>query len=49
LTRLKKIMQQGFRDALKVSKEKEIDMRTAAQVFSVYRVADAIRTRGLFP
>lgn len=49
LTRLEKVMQQGFRDALKVSKEKEIDMRTAAQVFSVDRVADAIKTRGLFP
>ena len=49
LTRLEKIMQQGFRDTLKVYKEKEIDMRTAAQVFAVDRVADAIKTRGLFP
>jgi glutamate dehydrogenase/leucine dehydrogenase len=49
LTRLEKIMQQGFRDALKVSQEKEIDMRTASQVFAVDRVADAIQTRGLFP
>ncbi|WP_287582591.1 Glu/Leu/Phe/Val dehydrogenase [Candidatus Borrarchaeum sp.] len=49
LTRLEKIMQQGFRDALKVSKEKEISMRTASQVFAIDRVADAIKTRGLFP
>ncbi|MFX1520294.1 MAG: Glu/Leu/Phe/Val dehydrogenase [Promethearchaeota archaeon] len=49
LTRLEKIMQQGFRDTLNIYKTKGIDMRTAAQVFAVDRVADAISTRGLFP
>lgn len=49
ITRLEKIMQRGFRDALTVAKEKELDMRTATQVLAVERVSDAIKTRGLFP
>jgi len=48
-TRLEKIMRRGFKSALAVAKDKELDMRTATQVFAVERVADAIRTRGLFP
>lgn len=49
ITRLEKIMQRGFRDALTVAKEKELDMRTATQVLAVERVSDAIKTRGRFP
>jgi glutamate dehydrogenase (NAD(P)+) len=49
LNRLEKIMQQGFKDTLVQAKKEKLDMRTAAQVLAVERVADAIETRGLFP
>ena len=34
---------------ISISKEKKIDMRTAAMVLGVKRVADAVSVRGLYP
>jgi glutamate dehydrogenase (NAD(P)+) len=39
----------AFRDVNKLSKKEESDMRTAALMLGVGRVAHAIRTRGLWP
>ena len=47
--RLNTIMKKAFREVLSISKEKKIDMRTAAMVLGVKRVADAIEVRGLYP
>jgi glutamate dehydrogenase/leucine dehydrogenase len=47
--RLNAIMKKAFREVLSISKEKKIDMRTAAMVLGVKRVADAIEVRGLYP
>jgi len=43
------IMKKAFREVLELSKEKKIDMRCAATVLGVRRVAEAIITRGLYP
>ena len=42
-------MKKAFAEVLSISKEKKIDMRTAAMVLGVKRVADAIEVRGLYP
>ncbi|MCC6502932.1 MAG: Glu/Leu/Phe/Val dehydrogenase [Deltaproteobacteria bacterium] len=47
--RLNAIMKKAFAEVLSISKEKKIDMRTAAMVLGVKRVADAIEVRGLYP
>jgi len=47
--RLKTIMKKSFKEVLQVSIEKKIDMRTAAMVVGVKRVAEAIMVRGLYP
>ena len=47
--RLKTIMKRAFDEVLHISRAKDIDLRTAATVAGVKRVADAIRTRGLYP
>ncbi len=43
------IMKKAFREVLELSKEKKIDMRCAATVLGVKRVAEAIIIRGLYP
>ncbi len=48
-TRLQQIMQRAFHEVLETSKKRRVDMRTAAYVLAVGRVADATLTRGLFP
>ncbi len=48
-TRLNKIMVQAFRSVSRVAEERHVDMRTAAHVLAVSRVADATATRGIFP
>ncbi|MBI5344212.1 MAG: Glu/Leu/Phe/Val dehydrogenase [Deltaproteobacteria bacterium] len=47
--RLKTIMTRAFKEVLSISREKKIDMRTAAMVLGVKRVAEAIMVRGLYP
>jgi glutamate dehydrogenase (NAD(P)+) len=48
-TRLIQIMQRAFRDVLKVAEAKAIDLRTAAMMRGIHRVAEAKRRRGVFP
>jgi glutamate dehydrogenase (NAD(P)+) len=46
---LRQIMQKAFHEVLDVSKKENVDMRTAAYMVAVRRVADAIMHRGIFP
>ncbi len=48
-TRLIQIMQRAFGDVLKVAREKGVDLRTAAMMRGIHRVAEAKRRRGVFP
>ena len=48
-TRLIQIMQRAFHDVLKVAEAKAIDLRTAAMMRGIHRVAEAKRRRGVFP
>lgn len=47
--RLRDIMVRAFNEVYRVHKEKNVDMRTAAMMLAVSRVADAIRKRGIWP
>ncbi len=47
--KLKEIMTRAFANVLKVSLERKIDMRTAAYVVGVGRVAEALTIRGIYP
>ncbi|TMI87274.1 MAG: Glu/Leu/Phe/Val dehydrogenase [Bacillati bacterium ANGP1] len=47
--RLERIMVRSFREVLGVSQERQVEMRTAALVKAVQRVADALITRGIYP
>jgi glutamate dehydrogenase (NAD(P)+) len=47
--RLRMIMEQSYADVLSVVDERKVSMRTAATVLGVGRVAEAHKTRGLFP
>ncbi|MBI1912251.1 MAG: Glu/Leu/Phe/Val dehydrogenase [Deltaproteobacteria bacterium] len=47
--RLTTIMTKAFKEVLDIAQEKKVDMRTAATVLGVKRVADAVITRGLYP
>jgi glutamate dehydrogenase (NAD(P)+) len=46
---LEKVMVKGFQDVLKVYQEERVDMRTAAYMLAVSRVAEATRLRGIYP
>ncbi len=48
-SRLNTIMKKAFHEVLSISREKNIDMRTAAMVLGVKRVAEAVSVRGLYP
>lgn len=48
-SRLNTIMRKAFREVFSISQEKKIDMRTAAMVLGVKRVAEAVSVRGLYP
>jgi glutamate dehydrogenase/leucine dehydrogenase len=48
-TRLRDIMVKAFDDCYQAHKKHNVDMRTAAYVVAVQRVADAIEHRGIFP
>jgi glutamate dehydrogenase (NAD(P)+) len=47
--KLKVIMVKAFRDTLAMSRKEEVNMRTAAYLLAVQRVADATAMRGLYP
>lgn len=47
--RLKEKMEQAFNDVLKISVERNVYMRTAAYMCAIERVAEAMRSRGIFP
>jgi glutamate dehydrogenase (NAD(P)+) len=46
---LERFMKRGFHEVHETSKRHKTDMRTAAYLLAVARVADATRVRGLFP
>jgi glutamate dehydrogenase (NAD(P)+) len=47
--RLKEVMVKSFSDVLETSKKHKVDMRTAAYMVAVGRVAEATQTRGIYP
>ncbi len=47
--RLIALMQRAFRDVLDLSKAENVDLRTAAMIRGIGRVAEAKRRRGVFP
>ncbi|MFX1503591.1 MAG: glutamate dehydrogenase, partial [Promethearchaeota archaeon] len=46
---LKKIILRAFEEVYQVSKERNIQLRTAAYIIAVSRIARAIELRGIFP
>jgi glutamate dehydrogenase (NAD(P)+) len=48
-SRLRRIMTRAFDDALRTSREHEVDLRSAAYMLAVGRVAEATLTRGIYP
>jgi glutamate dehydrogenase/leucine dehydrogenase len=47
--KLKEIMVRAFQEVLAVARREQLDMRTAAYLLAVKRVADAMELRGLYP
>ncbi len=47
--RLERIMVQAFNGVVSLAREREVDLRTAALIYAVKRVADALLTRGIYP
>ncbi|MBI3329436.1 MAG: hypothetical protein HYZ81_22375 [Nitrospinae bacterium] len=47
--RLKQILSKAFREMHSLAQSTQVDMRTAALMQSVGRVAEGMRKRGLFP
>ncbi|HVX45394.1 MAG TPA: Glu/Leu/Phe/Val dehydrogenase [Mycobacteriales bacterium] len=47
--RLKILMERSYRDVSDLAADEKVSLRTAAQMIAVGRVADAHRTRGLYP
>jgi glutamate dehydrogenase (NAD(P)+) len=47
--RLIELMQRAFRDALQVSQERNVELRTAALIRGIDRIREAKRRRGIFP
>jgi glutamate dehydrogenase (NAD(P)+) len=47
--RLGRIMRKAFGEVLTTAQARDIDMRTAAYILSIQRVAEAIRVRGIYP
>ncbi len=47
--RLEEIMVRSFNDVLGISQEKNVDMRVAAYILAISRVAEATMTRGIYP
>ncbi len=47
--KLRQIMVRSFNEVLKVANEKNVNMRTAAYILAIKRVADATMIRGIYP
>jgi glutamate dehydrogenase/leucine dehydrogenase len=47
--RLEKIMKQSFADVLKLHTDRKVNMRLAANMLGINRVAEATKVRGLYP
>jgi glutamate dehydrogenase (NAD(P)+) len=47
--RLERILIDAFDEVVRTAKTRKVDMRTAAYIIGVGRVADAIITRGIYP
>jgi glutamate dehydrogenase (NAD(P)+) len=47
--RLQRIMRRAFAEVLEISQEKKVNMRTAAYILGVERVAKAMALRGIYP
>jgi glutamate dehydrogenase (NAD(P)+) len=47
--RLRRIMVRSFNQVLRVMQEKGVDPRTAAQIYAIQRVAEAMMIRGIYP
>jgi glutamate dehydrogenase (NAD(P)+) len=47
--RLRRVMVRAFEDVYRMSLEHDVDMRLAAYMLAVHRVADATLTRGIYP
>jgi glutamate dehydrogenase (NAD(P)+) len=47
--RLLQIMTRAFAEVYKIAQDRKIDMRTAAYILAVGRVAEATKTRGIYP
>ena len=47
--RLEPIMVQAFNGVVRLAAEREVDLRTAALIYAVRRVADALLIRGIYP
>jgi glutamate dehydrogenase (NAD(P)+) len=47
--KLEKIMVRAFGEVLRRSKEYKVDMRTAAYILAVGRVAETTMMRGIYP
>ena len=47
--KLRRIMTRAFASSLDMSLKKKVNMRTAAYMLAVQRVADATSVRGLYP
>ena len=48
-SRLEKIMKRAFSAVLKIHSERKVNMRLAANMLGVSRVAETARVRGLYP
>ena len=47
--KLREIMVKAFGEVLSMAQREEVNMRTAAYLLAVKRVADAMELRGLYP
>jgi len=47
--RLTRIMKRSFGEVLNISRKEKVDMRTAALMLGIGRVAEATRLRGIYP
>jgi glutamate dehydrogenase (NAD(P)+) len=47
--RLRRIMVRSFNQVFRVGQEKAVDPRTAAQIYAIQRVAEAMTIRGIYP
>lgn len=47
--RLRRIMVRSFNQVLRVMEEKKVDPRTAAQIYAIQHVAEAMLIRGIYP